>query len=47
MKDKIIKDIRNLFEQEIEEFYKPVTAGNFWNKNFIECESNGDGIKHY
>ena len=41
--DRTIRDIRALFEQE-EDYYKlkPKRINNFWNNNYIECESNGD-----
>ena len=42
IKKKKIKDITNLFEHEEEDYYKPVRVGNFWNNNYIECESNGE-----
>ena len=32
----IITDIKNLFEQEQENYYKPVRAGNFYSNNYIE-----------
>ena len=44
MKGKIIRNIRNLFDQE-KEHYKPVNVGNFWRKNYIEGESNADETK--
>ena len=34
IKDKIIRDIRTLF--------KLIRVRNFWNNNYIECESSGD-----
>ena len=37
----IIRDIRTLFEQS-NDCYQPISAGNFWNNNYIEYESNGD-----
>ena len=40
IKNRIIKDIRTLFEQE--DYYKPKRVSNFWNNNYIEYESNGD-----
>ena len=46
VKDRIIRDIRNLFEQEKEDYYKPVRVGYFWSINYIEYESNGDRKKH-
>ena len=45
MKDKIIRDNRDLFEQEKEDYYKPVRAGNFWSRNCVKYESNGDKKK--
>ena len=38
----MIKDIRALFEQQEEDYYKPKRVSNFWNNNYIEYESNGD-----
>ena len=38
IKDRIIKDIRALFEPEEE----PKKVSNFWNNNYIEYESNWD-----
>ena len=47
IKDRIVRDIKNLFEHEEEEenYYKPARASNFWSNNYIEYESNGDGNK--
>ena len=43
IKDIILRDRRNLFENEEEEkYYKPVRATIFWSNNYIEYESNGD-----
>ena len=36
IKDRVIRDIRNLFEHEEE----PVKVGDFWNNNLIEYDSN-------
>ena len=44
IKDRVIRDIRNLFEHE-EEHYKLVRIGNFWSSNYIEYESNGNRDK--
>ena len=41
VKDRIIRDIRNLLEQE-DDYYKPKRVSDFWNGNYIEHESNGD-----
>ena len=46
IKDRILRDIKNLFEHEKEEnYYKPVRVSNFWSNNYIEFESNGDRNK--
>ena len=45
MKDKIIRDIKTLFEEE-DDYDKPIRVGNFWNNNYIEYESNGDKNKN-
>ena len=42
---RIIRDIRNLFDNEEEDYYKPVKVGNFWSKKYIEFKSNGDRNK--
>ena len=41
IKDKIIRDMRNLFEHEKGDYYKPVRVDNFCSNNYIEYESNG------
>ena len=43
IKDRIIRDIKNLFEKE--DYYKLVRVGNFHNNNYIEHESNGEKNK--
>ena len=45
MKDREIRDIRNFFEHEEEDYYKPVRVGNFWSNNYFEYESNRDRNK--
>ena len=45
IKDRIIRDNRNLFEPESEDYYEPVRVRNFWSRNYIECESNRDRNK--
>ena len=44
IKDRILRDIRNLFEYEKEgkNHFKPVRLNNFWSDNYIEYGSNGD-----
>ena len=45
-KDIILREITHLFENKEEEnYYKPVKVSNFWSKNYIEFESNGDRNK--
>ena len=41
IKYRIIRGIKTLFEQQ-EDYYKPVTVGNFWNNSYTKHESNGD-----
>ena len=43
IKDRILRDIKNLFEHEkkAENYYKPLRESNFWSNNYIEYESNG------
>ena len=36
VKDRLIRDIRTLFEQEEEDHFKPQRVSNFWNNNYIE-----------
>ena len=33
IKDRIIRDIRALFEPEEKDYYKPIRVGNFWNND--------------
>ena len=40
--NRIIRDIRTLFEQEEKVYYKPKRVSNLWNNNYIEYESNND-----
>ena len=35
IKDRVARDIQNLFEQE-DDYYKPIRVGNFWNNNYIK-----------
>ena len=42
IKDRVIRDNRNLSEHEEESYYKQVRVGHFWSNNCIEYESNGD-----
>ena len=42
VKGRIIRDIKTLFEQQEEDYYKLVKVGKFWNYNYTEYESSGD-----
>ena len=42
IKDKIVRDISNLFEQGKDQLLR---VGNLWDKNYIQYESNGNGNK--
>ena len=42
IKDRIIRDIRTLFEQQEEDYYKFKRLQIFWNNSYIEYESNAD-----
>ena len=42
IKDRIIRDIRTLFEEEEEDYYKPKKVSKIRNNNYIEYESNVD-----
>ena len=43
IKDRILRDIRNLLEHE--DYYKPVRVSSFWSNNFIEYKIIGDKNK--
>ena len=46
IKDRILRYINNLFEDEEEKnYFKPVRVNNFWNNNYIEYKSNGNRNK--
>ena len=42
IKDIIIRDLRTLFEQQEEDYYKFKRLQILWNNSYIEYESNGD-----
>ena len=42
MKDSIIRDIRNLFENQEKDYYKPVRVNNFQSNNYIEYKGKCD-----
>ena len=46
IKDRIIRDIRTLFETEEKNYYKPIRVGNFRNNNQIKYECSGDRNKN-
>ena len=45
IKGKTISDIRNRFELENVEYYKPIKVGNFYSINDIEFDCNDDRDK--
>ena len=45
IKDRIIRDIRNLFYHGENDYYKLVRGGNFWSSNYIKYEKFFS--KHY
>ena len=46
IKEKILRDSKNLFEHEEDEhYYNLVRASNFWSNNYIEYESNHEKNK--
>ena len=47
IKDRIITDIRNVFEYEEEHYYNPVIVGNFWSNNYINMKVTVIEIKYY
>ena len=42
MEGRIIRDIKTLFEQQEEDYYKLEKVGKLWNYNYTEYESSGD-----
>ena len=42
IKYKIIRDIRDVFEHEEEDYCKPIGVNNFWNNNYTEYKSKRD-----
>ena len=45
IKDRILRDIKNLFELEGKNYYKPVRVNNLWSNNYTEHERNSDRNK--
>ena len=45
--DRVIRDIRKLFEQQEEDYHKPKRVDNVWNNNYIEYESNDEKTETY
>ena len=46
IKDRIIRGIRTLFEQEEKDYYRLIRTGNIWNRNYIEYDGSGDRNKN-
>ena len=42
IKDRITRDIRNIFEHEEDDYYKHVRVGNFRSNSYIEYKSKDD-----
>ena len=48
IKDRMLRDIKNLFEHEEEEnYYKPVRVSNRWNNSYTDYESNNNRNKTF
>ena len=45
IKDRVLRDIRTLFESDKEDYYKPIRNGNAFSSNYIEYESNRNNDK--
>ena len=45
IKDKVLRDIRTLFESDEDEYYRPTRTGNAFSGSYVEYESNGDKDK--
>ena len=45
IKDKLLRDMRALFESNDNDYYELVKTSNSFNSNYIEYESNGDKNK--
>ena len=46
MEYKGIRDIKNLFDKFVEDYYRPIKTKNAFNGNYIEYESKGDKDKN-
>ena len=44
-KDKVLRDIRALFESDDDHYYKPIKTNNAFSSSYIENKSNGDKHK--
>ena len=42
----IIRDISNLLELEIKDYYKPIKVNNFYSNKYVVYKGNGDGNKN-
>ena len=43
--DKVLRDIKTLYESDKEDYYEPVKINNAFNDNYFEYESSGDKDK--
>ena len=46
IKNRVIRDIRTLLEQQQEDYYKLKRVSNFWKNNYLKHESNYDKNKN-
>ena len=45
IKDRVLRNIRILYEPDNGDYYKPIRTGNAFSSNYIKYESNGDKDK--
>ena len=45
IKDRVLREIRTLFESDEKDYYKPIRTGNAFSNNYVEYESNADKDK--
>ena len=43
--DKVLRDMKALFDSAEEDYYKPIRTDNVFSSNYIEYESTGDKDK--
>ena len=45
IEQKGIRDVKNVYDDIDEDYYKPIRIGNAFSSNYIDYESNGDKDK--